>query len=274
MNLESQVDLLHLKVIIADKKFAQHGLEDGVASIIRSRHVAPKTVFVISDEPLGRFFDHINSQSNDGKSIYDFFQKDAGWSPQIAYTQVWKIFRSVHSYTNDVVLPVIKSGDTTVLESTGSAIMKNGAMVGRLKNEQTLLYNVFDGNNMMGKIEVMGHATVQIVSSRIRNRGEFKGGKPLLKSTLLLKVIIIDSKGNPSTELIKSELQTLVKARLDQIFKKIQQDQADIFGLGQHFRDDLPRQELAKWRTKYLPQLQIEFKVKTIVRNTGDLKSP
>lgn len=274
MNLESQVDLLHLKVILVDKPFALHGLEEGVANIIRSRYIAPKTVFVISDEPLDRFFNRINDSSNDGKSIYDFFQKDAGWSPQIAYTHVWNIFRSVHSYTNDVVLPLIKAGDTTVLESTGSAIMKNGKMVGRLKNEQTLLYNVYNGDSMMGKIEVMGHATIQIVSSRIKSKGYFKAGKPFLKSTLYLKVLIIDTRGNPTTQEIKTELQKLVTTRFNEIIKHIRHDKADIFGLGQHFRDDLSRKELAKWREKYLPQLQVELDVNTVVRNTGNLKLP
>ncbi|REE89016.1 Ger(x)C family germination protein [Paenibacillus taihuensis] len=274
MNLESQVDLLHLKVIVVDKPFALHGLEEGIASIIRSRYIAPKTVFVICDQPLDRFFKRIDDSSNDGKSIYDFFQKDAGWSPQIAFTQVWKIFRSVHSYTNDVVLPIIKAGDTTILESTGSAIMKNGVMVGRLTNEQTLLYNVFNGDNLMGKIEVMNHATVQIVSNRLRCRGRFQQGKPILKSTLYLKVIIVDTTGNPSTEKIKTELKILVTDRFNEIFKIVRRDKADIFGLGQHFRDDFSRKELSQWREKYLPQLQIELDVKTVVRNTGNLKSP
>ncbi|SFD77861.1 germination protein, Ger(x)C family [Paenibacillus catalpae] len=275
MNLEDQVDLLHLKVIIVDKAFATRGLDEITASIIRSRQVSPKTMFVICDEPLNRFFERINNPSNgDGNEIYDFFQKNAGWNPEIAYTPVWKLFRGIHSYTNDVVLPIIQSGHSTAIQSVGAGILKNGKMVERLTNEQTLLYNVFDGNSMQGKIEVMGKATVQIVNSRIRNQSRFVSQKPELNSKLYLKVIVMDAIGNPSMEEIKTELQGLLQRVLNEIFNKIQRVQADIFGIGQHFRDNLSRDELAQWRTEYLPQVKIKLEVHTIIRNTGNLKLP
>ncbi|GLX70558.1 Ger(x)C family spore germination protein [Paenibacillus glycanilyticus] len=273
MNMESQVDLLHLKVLIVDKAFATLGLSEITASTIRSRHISPKTMFVICDEPLDQFFKGINNMKNgDGKEIYDFFQKNSGWNPEIAHTPVWKVFRSIHSYTNDVVLPIIKSGESTAIQSMGSGILRNGKMVSRLSNEQTLLYNVFDGNSLDGKIEVMGKATVQIVSSRIHNESKFVNNQPVLNSTLHLKVIIMDVIGVPSIEVIKTELQTLLRRILDQIFKKMERANADIFGIGQHYREDLPRTELAEWRTKYLPQAKINLEVKTTIRNTGNLK--
>ncbi|MCK9861138.1 Ger(x)C family spore germination protein [Paenibacillus sp. ATY16] len=273
MNLEDQVDLLHLKVLIVDKAFATQGLNEITASTIRSRHISPKTMFVICDEPLDRFFKGINNINNgDGKEIYDFFQKNSGWNPEIAHTPVWKVFRSIHSYTNDVVLPIIKSGESTAIQSMGSGILKNGKMVGRLNNEQTLLYNVYDGNSLDGKIEVIGKATVQIVSSRIHNESKFVSGKPVLNSELKLKVIILDVIGNPTVDVIKTELQILLQRVMDQIFRKVQLANADIFGIGQHYRDDLPRTELAQWRTKYLPEAKINLEVKTTIRNTGNLK--
>ncbi|WP_336773382.1 Ger(x)C family spore germination protein [Paenibacillus sp. MMO-58] len=273
MNMESQVDLLHLKVILVNKAFALHGLNEVTASFIRSRHVSPKTVISICDEPLDQFFKKINNpNSGDGKEIYDFFQKNAGWNPEIAYTPLWKVFRSIHSYTNDVVLPIILSGDTTAIQSKGAGIIKNGKMVGRLNNEQTLLYNVFDGNSLDGKIEVMGKATVQIVSTRIHNKSKFVNNQPILNSRLSLKVIILDVKGEPTMEAIKMELQSLLQRILNQIFIKIERVNADIFGIGQHYRDDLPRTELAQWRTKYLPEAKINLEVKTTIRNTGNLK--
>lgn len=273
MNLENQVDLLHLKVIIVDKAFATRGLSEITSNIIRSRHVSPKTMFVISDEPLDQFFKGINNTSNGtGNEIYDFFQKNSGWNPEIAHTPVWKVFRSIHSYTNDVVLPIIKSGDSTAIQSMGSGIIKNGKMVSRLNNEQTLLYNVFDGNSLDGKIEVMGKATVQIVSSHIHNESKFVNNLPVLNSELSLKVIILDVLGEPTMEVIKMELQNLLQHILNQIFLKIERVKADIFGIGQHYRDDLPRTELAQWRTKYLPEAKINLEVKTTIRNTGNLK--
>lgn len=274
MNMETQVDLLHLKVIVVDKAFAMHGMKDGIASIIRSRHIAPKTVFVVCNELLEGFFNRLETSSkNRSTAIYDYFQKNAGWSPDIAYAQTWKIFRSIHSLTHDVVLPVIVSGDSTIFQSKGSVILKNGKMAGRLTNEETLLYNLFNGVNTQGKIEVMGRATVQIVSSRIRIRHSFVHNQPRMTSTVNMKVILLDTRNDPSAELIKSDLRKLLTERFTQLFMKTQQVDADIFGLGQHFRADLSRKQLEAWRTEYLPRLKMDVRVKITIRNTGNLKT-
>ncbi|CAN7578411.1 Ger(x)C family spore germination protein [Paenibacillus sp. LjRoot153] len=272
MNMESEIDLLHLKIILVDKEFAKHGLNDGVSSLIRSRHVSPKTLFVICDESPDRFFEKMDKNSNDGTLIYDFFQRNSGLSPEIAYTQTWKIFRSIHSFTNDVVIPIIKSGNTTAIESTGSAIMKNGKMVGRLNNEETLLINVFNGKNTQGKIEVMGKGTIQIVSNHLKHRSFFVNNQALLKSKLSLKVILLDTKGNPSLDSIKSDLNKLVLERFEHLFEKIKLGGADVLGVGQHFRNELTRTQLEEWHAEYFKNLKIDLQVSTTIRNTGNLK--
>ncbi|NQX59149.1 Ger(x)C family spore germination protein [Paenibacillus qinlingensis] len=272
MNMESEIDLLHLKIIVVDKEFAKHGLNDGVASLIRSRHVSPKTLFVICDESPERFFRKMDQTSTDGTMIYDFFQRNCGLSPEIAYTQTWKIFRSIHSFTNDVVIPIIKSGNTTVLESTGSAIIKNGKMVGRLTNEETLLINVFNGKQTQGKIEVTGKATVQIVSNKLSHRSSFLHNEPLLTSKLKLKVIILDTRGGITQVMIKDELSKLVVERFEKLFEKIRLGGADVLGVGQYFRHELTRQQLEDWRSQYFANLKIDLEVSTSIRNTGNLK--
>ncbi|KRE93412.1 spore gernimation protein GerC [Paenibacillus sp. Soil766] len=272
MNMESEIDLLHLKIIIVDKEFAKHGLNDGVASLIRSRHVSPKTLFVICDESPERFFHKMDQNSSDGTMIYDFFQRNSGLSPEIAYTQTWKIFRSIHCFTNDVVIPIIKSGKTTAIESTGSAIMKNGKMVGRLTSEETLLINVFNGKQTQGKIEVTGKATVQIVSNHLTYKSSFVNDQPLLKSNLKLKVILLDTQGSTTSASIKDELSKLVMERFETLFEKIKLGGADVLGVGQYFRDELMRSQLEEWRIQYFTKLKIDLEVSTSIRNTGNLK--
>lgn len=272
MNMETEIDLLHLKIIVVDKEFAKTGLNDGVASLIRSRHVSPKTLFVICDDSPEHFFRKLDQNANDGTMIYNFFQKNSGLNPEIAYTQTWKIFRSIHSFTNDVVIPIIKSGKTTAVESTGSAIMKNGKMVGRLTNEETLLLNVFNGKQTQGKIEVTGKATVQIVSNKFSHRSSFINNQPLLKSKLKLKVILLDTKGNLSSATIKEELSKLVIERFEGLFEKIRLGGADVLGVGQYFRDELIRSQLEGWRTNYFTNVKFDLEVSTSIRNTGNLK--
>ncbi|WP_240762836.1 Ger(x)C family spore germination protein [Paenibacillus thalictri] len=274
MNMESEVDLLHLKVIVVDKAYAEHGLKDSISSFMRSREISAKTIVVICDEDLGYFFKRLNVLSNrEHTFLYDFFRKNAGWNPQIADTRTWQIFRSIDSYTRDVALPIVKSGKTTAIESMGSAIVKNGKMVGRLSPEETLIFNAFNGASSQGKIEVMDHATVKIVDNTLSHQTSFANGKASLTSTINLKVTILDTKGVVSTDLIGQELEELLTTRCNNMIKRLQKYEADILGIGQLFRNKLTREQLTRWRTDYYPSMNIDVKVQSIIQNMGNLKS-
>ncbi|PLR68598.1 hypothetical protein CYJ36_06390 [Bacillus sp. UMB0893] len=58
----------------------------------------------------------------------DFFEKNAGWDPRIDLTWVWQVYRSIHSYTRDVAIPMISLGETTLVKLR-SAVIKNGKLV-------------------------------------------------------------------------------------------------------------------------------------------------
>ncbi|WP_274653017.1 Ger(x)C family spore germination protein [Paenibacillus humicola] len=272
-NMEMQVDLLHLKVVVFERGIAERGLGDSVSSFMRSRFIPPKTIVAVTDENLEHLFDHLKSTSTtSGLEIYNYFGKNAGWSPQVAQTRVWQIFRSLGSYTHDVVIPIIKTGRTTTLDSTGSAVIKNGKMVGRINSDETLLYNAFNGISTQGKIEVMNHASVMIVSESLRHHTSFEGKQAVLNSRLTLKVTILETKGAPDAVVINRELNELLTARFNRMFRKIQSEKADILGLGQFFRTRIPRDRLKDWRTDYYPGMQLNLKVNTIIQDDGLLK--
>lgn len=274
MNMESEVDLLHLKVIVIDKRYAKIGLKESISSFMRSREISAKTIVVVCDEDLDTFFNNLNSYSqNKETTLYNYFQKNAGWNPQTTDTRVWQIFRSINSYTHDFVAPLIKSGDTTAIEILGSAVFKNGKMVNQIDPDETLLLNAFNNTTAQGKIEVMNHATVQIISNSISHKSSVKDGVPYLNSKMKLKVTILDTKGNPSPGQIKDELQTLVQRRSEELFRKIQKDKADIMGIGQFFRTKLSREQLSQWREEYYPRLQVKITVQTDIQDTGNLRT-
>lgn len=54
-NMETRVDLLHLKVIIFDRKYAEEGLTDSISSFMRSREISAKAMVAICDEDLETF---------------------------------------------------------------------------------------------------------------------------------------------------------------------------------------------------------------------------
>jgi Ger(x)C family germination protein len=273
MDMESSVDLLHLKLIVFEKKYAQQGVNDSISGFIRSRDISPKAIVVICDEDLDNFFPTIQkAMEPEGTTLYDCFEKNAGWNPQVALTRIWQVYRSIHSYTRDVAIPILKSGNNTVIEHLGSAVIKNGKMVDQISSDETLLFNAFNGESTQGKIEVMDHASVLIVNNTMKTESKLMDNRPSLISKLNLKVSLLETRGNPSNELIKKELDALLTERFNRMLTKIQIKEADILGLGQFFRNKIPRDHLRHWRSEYLPNLKMDFQVHIVIQNEGNLK--
>lgn len=274
-DMESQIDLLQLKVILIDKKLAAQGLEDVFSYFMRVRDISPKALVVLSDEnPRDFFANAVNKEKSEGNNMNDFFEKYAGWNPQIALTRVWEVYRSIHSYTRDVVLPIVKHGRTTAIEHLGSAIIKNGKMVGQISSDDTLLFNMFKGESGQGKIEVMDHASVLITNTSLKLRSRMSSGEePKSSARLTLKVSLMEVRGGASKELIKQELRNMVERRFRRIFTQAQSSKADIFAIGQTYRTKIPRPRMKDWRETYYPRLRLDFDVRVIIQNEGYLRT-
>ncbi|NBD27268.1 Ger(x)C family spore germination protein [Paenibacillus glycinis] len=271
--METSVDLLHLKLILVETEYAREGLTDSISSFMRARDISPKTIIAICDEKLDPFFDYVaSSMTPKGTTLYDCFEKNAGWNPQMSLTRIWEVYRSIHSYTRDVAIPIIKSGRSGTIDYLGSALIKNGKMVDRISPEETLLFNSFNGQSAQGKIEVMDHASVLILRSSVRHRSKFAHGTPHLDVRITLKVSIVETKGSVTSKLVKKEVEEILAKRFDGMLHKVQTQESDILGLGQYFRKDIPRAQLRNWRTEYLPKLKVDFKINTIIQNDGNTK--
>lgn len=273
-NMESRVDLLHVKLILIERGTAEEGVKDIIAGFMRSREVSPKALVAFCDEDIGVFFSKLKDfMGTDGLSASNFFEENAGWDPEIALTRVWQVYRGIHSYTHDVAIPLIRSGDHFAIEQIGSAIVKNGKMVEQISAEETLLYNIFLGHSCSGEIEVMDNATVRIVSYSIRHNSEIKSNQPILESKIKLKVVLLETRGDPSANDIKKALNQLLTERFEKLTHKTKESMADIFGVGQFFRTKLTRKELNHWRTDYYPQLKMDIQFNVHIQNEGNLKT-
>ncbi|MBP1964172.1 Ger(x)C family spore germination protein [Paenibacillus aceris] len=275
VNKEKQIDLLHIKVIVIEKKLAQQGMKDILSGFMRSGEISPKAYIAISENDISQFL-LFEGKSNvpRGSFVYDFFEKNAGWNPQVARAPIWQIYRSIYSYTNDIAIPILQNGPNLPCEYIGSAIIKNAKMVGQITSDETLLYNAFNRESTQGKIEVMDHASVLIVKNTMNHTSKIIDNKPVMNTQIKLKVVILETRGNPSQAIIKQEIETLLTERFQDLFTKIQKSEADIFGIGQHFRTKIPRKQLEHWRTDYYPQLKMNFLFQTDIQNEGFIKMP
>ncbi|TFE24306.1 Ger(x)C family spore germination protein [Cohnella luojiensis] len=274
-DMESDIDMLHMKVVVFDKPSAEKGMTDSISGFMRARDISPKAVVVICDEDIDHFFKRTKqTMEPSGTTLYNYFEKNAGWSPEVALTRIWQVYRSIYSFTRDVAIPVVKSGNDTMMQHLGSAIIKNGRMVGQISSEETLLFNAFNGESAHGKIEVMQHSSVLIVSNTMSHESKVVNNQMYMTSRINLNVSILETSSHVTNDSIKKELDSTLTDRCNALLAKIQSSEADILGLGQFFRNKIPRAELKNWRTEYLPRLKMDFSVRTVIQNEGNLKTP
>lgn len=74
-NMETSVDLLHVKVIMIERKTAEEGMKDIIAGFMRSREVSPKVLIAICDQDMDEFFRHSESKELHGTNMFDYFEK-------------------------------------------------------------------------------------------------------------------------------------------------------------------------------------------------------
>lgn len=274
-NLESSVDLLHAKVIIVDRTLAEEGMKDFISGFMRSRDVPSKALMVISQNDIEDIFSTLENQEHSEETVLlDYFEKNAGWNPQIPLTRVWQVYQSIHSYTKDVSIAMIKKGENSVCEFVGGAVIKNGKMVEMIDPDETLLYNAFNDESNQGKIEVLDEGSVMILGNRMHHDSSIIDGRPHFHSELRLSVMVLETKGEASREEIKEALTALLLERYDRMFSKIQSSEADILGIGQYFRKEISREELKNWRSKYYPELVFTQDIVINIQNEGNLRMP
>ncbi|MFF2876543.1 Ger(x)C family spore germination C-terminal domain-containing protein [Gottfriedia sp. NPDC057991] len=157
------------------------------------------------------------------------------------------------------------------MELNGSAVMKNGKMIDRISPDETLLFNAFNDESTTGKVEITDDGSVLILTNTMKHDSMFKKNKPYLKSKINLKVSILEIKDNVSTDSIRKDMEKILTKRFNKMFTKLQKDESDILGVGQFFRNKLSRNELNELRTKYYPNLTLDFNVHVVVQNGGNL---
>ncbi|WP_407272115.1 Ger(x)C family spore germination protein [Radiobacillus sp. PE A8.2] len=274
-DMEASVDLLHVKVIVVDNKIAERGLNDLVSGFMRSRDVSSKALMTIVEGDIDHFFQTMKQDPGKTETIpIDHFEKNSGWDPQIALTRVWQVYKSIHSNTQDTVIPMIALGETTLIKQIGSAVLKDGKVVETIDSNETLLFNALKEESAQGKIEVLDDASVVILGNTVDYQSKLIDSRPELIINLKFKVMVLETRGTTSEKLIKQQLRELLKVRFDSMFSELQEQQADIIGTGKFFRNKINSSDLSKWRSEYYPNLSYQFNVSVDIQNEGNLKEP
>ncbi|MBG9587439.1 Ger(x)C family spore germination protein [Cytobacillus firmus] len=261
-NSENAVDYSHVRLVVIQKDLSDNKEEliKLVTFLMTSKEISTNAQLAFTDVPIEELLSNINDKLGvDSTSLYDFFNKGAGWAPQILSTRIWEAYRSMYSYTEDITIPIIDSGNDTVLNYKGAAALKMGELTQRIDPNETQLIKLFQNDNAKGKIENVGVASIMVIRSAIENKTFVENNKPLVSSDLKLKIRVLEREAGITNDRIKRELEKLIEDRFNSMFDKAQENKTDIFGFGQFFRNQIPYDDLKNWRERYYPELKVDF---------------
>jgi Ger(x)C family germination protein len=268
---EESIDLLHLKLLLISEEIAKESIKDTIEFAVRSREISPKALIAIVTGDFDQVM-HDQKRVNVGLSAYDFFGKDSGWTPNISIIHLWEAYRGIYIDTEDTAIPIIAKGTATPFLSKGSAIMNKARMVGKISIEETLIYNLYQGQYSGGTVEVMNHSTVSIDSAHVSNHADWSGSTPKLTSHMKLMGVIEEEKGETTNSQIKKELEALMRKRYLNLLTRLQANKSDILGIGQYFRNKMTEEQKRNWKEIYFPKLKQEFTIDVVIIDSGDLK--
>ncbi|WP_342443526.1 Ger(x)C family spore germination protein [Lysinibacillus sp. FSL K6-0075] len=263
-NSEEAVDYSHIELIIIQSNLAanQQEMRELIEFLMHSEEIPSRALVAITDDKIDKVLSNINDKLGvNATSIYNYFNKGAGWAPEITSVHIWEVYRSLYSYTKDMIIPVVRAGNDTVLVYEGSSVLKNGELMAKINPDESQLTKLFQNFNAKGKVESFDLASMMVINSAIKNKASLKNGIPTVTSHLTLKIAILERKKDVSNEQITKELTKLIEKRFYDMLEQGQANQTDLFGFGQLFRQQLSYQELKSWRKDFYPRLKVDFQV-------------
>ncbi|MNQ88961.1 hypothetical protein D3C85_1042520 [compost metagenome] len=273
-DIEAGIDFLHLQLIVIDRKVAEDGIQDEIAFIMRSQQIPSKTLVAITSEDIGAFLTHTGDViQNEESALVNFFNKNAGWSPEVNLAYVWRTYGAIHSDTEDVTIPLLRTGKSTMLEFMGSAVMAKGQMKGQIRREQSLLINLFEELFQGSVVQVTNNASVAIVKCNNHVHAEWRNQHPVLRMDMQISLHLIENNGVLNEEEIAASFSKDLKKQYEELIKQLKILGSDALGTGQYFRSEIPFDQLPNWRQMYYPKLETELNIASIIRNSGDVTS-
>ncbi|SDX50430.1 Ger(x)C family spore germination protein [Paenibacillus sp. CF384] len=273
-DIEAGIDYMHVQLIVIDRKVAEDGIEDEVAFIIRSEQIPSKVLLAITSDNIKTLLTHTGKVlQNQESALINFFNKNAGWSPEINLAFVWSTFAAIHSDTEDISIPILRSGKSTMLEFMGSAVMSKGRMKGVIQKEQSLLINLYKELFEGTVVQTAGPTSVAIVGCKNKLHTDWNGQHPRLRMNMRLSLHLIENNSELSNREIEEAFSNDIKKRYEELFHQLLLLESDALGTGQYFRNKLPFNQLPEWREKYYPQLETDIRVVSNIRNSGDITS-
>ncbi|WP_214626566.1 Ger(x)C family spore germination protein [Paenibacillus agaridevorans] len=274
-NVEKDISLLHIKLLIISKKLAEKGIGELLDVSLRSREISPKALLAIASDDFDLMNEALDKSKGTETASFDFFNKQAGWTPNIPITPLWEAYGAWHSRTEDVAIPLISTGkEKGQFAFEDSAVMREDRMVAAISRDDTMLYNLFHGQYEGGTFEIDKQVTVRIIESSITHRTKWVQSFPTMTSRIKIVALVLENKGGPvSNEELKAMMERSIRRRCEALIGKLNTSRADLLGTGKYFRGIMSDSEREHWKSDWYPKLKHEVEVNVTIGNAGYLKS-
>jgi Ger(x)C family germination protein len=274
-NVEKDIDLLHIKLILINKSFAQKGIGDLLDVSMRSREISAKALIAIVHGDFEQMNKTLDASQNTETASFEFFSKQAGWTPNIPIVPLWSAYRAWHSYTEDIAVPVLLIGEKGNLFSfEGSAVMQGDKMISKISLDETVIYNLFRDLYKGGTMEIKKKVSVRIVKSSISNHAEWKQSVPTMRSQINLTALVLEEKGNTiSNEELAAIMEEMIRKKSGELSKNLIKEHSDLLGTGKYFRSKMSDSQRKYWKEKWFPKLVHAIKADVTIGNAGYLKN-
>ncbi|MGK9251590.1 Ger(x)C family spore germination protein [Paenibacillus humicus] len=263
---EKSINLVHLRLMLFDRKVVDDGIRDIIDYAVRANDISIKGMIAIVDADFDKTLYHVISPTPE-ISTYDFFSKEAGWTPNQSLVTIWEAYRSQNSYSEDIAVPLLQNGERTIYAFKGTAVMREDRMVGKLNREETFLYNLFKGNYSGGTIEIAENTSVLIKQSKIKHHRHWSDKGPSLATDITLDVVIAESPSGKSNVQIEKEVRDQLNRNFEMTLKKIKGYRSDVLGIGVMYRPQLTEEQIKNWKSKWFPKLEQKINVRVNVIN-------
>lgn len=275
MRIDEQrsIELLHLSLILVSEALAKEGMKELIEYAVRTRAIPSKALFAVFSGNVHRFMSSkTNMKLQDGTELLDFFNKQAGWTPNTAIAYTWSAYRNYHAHTEDMIFPIVKEGTDTMLKFVGSAVMDGDRMTGEISTDETLLYNLFQNEFKGGIVEVTNRASLEIAEAHASRKAVLDGKTPRVDCKINISAVVLETKVQIPKDELQKELASSLEARFSRLFEKLHRANSDPLQTGQLFRSKLTPEQIRTWKEQLYPKLEMNVRIQADIRNNGNLK--
>ncbi|WP_200416607.1 Ger(x)C family spore germination protein [Virgibacillus salexigens] len=264
MNSEDAIDYSQIRLIIIHSEFAnnRNQMEKLIKFLMGFKEIPSNVLLAITNDSVEKVLSNINNKLGvNATAIYGYFNKGDAWAPEIFSTAIWEVYQSLLSYTKDIPIPLVRSGEDTVLSFEGYTILTKGKASEVIGPNEGHLINLFHNNAAKRKLDSLDFSSMIITNSSLQNKISLKNNIPKVSSNLILDIEVLEKDEGVTNNRIKDEYERLIEEKFYQLLEKSQAKNIDIFGFGQQFRSLIPYHELRNWKNDYYPKLKVDFRV-------------